>query len=104
MVPEPALVRPRPEPEIMPPTVRLPAETVIVGVAPSVTLPVPRLRSFVPVKAKSPPQLWVLLFERVMAEPLVLSIVPPEIVKVPLPRAVAALMLIWPADRVVPPE
>ena len=94
-VPLPALVKPRPEPEIMPPTVRLPAETVTVGVTPRVTLPVPRFRSFVPVKVNELFQFCALLFVRVMAPALVLSIVPPLRVnaKVPLPRAVALLIL-----------
>ena len=67
------------------------------------TAPVPRFRSFVPVKAKSPFQFCALLFVRVIAAPLVLSMVPPVMVSVPVPMAVAELMLIWPALSVVAP-
>ena len=38
-----------------------------------------------------------------MVPPLVLPIVPPEIVKTPLPRAEALLRLSCPAESVVPP-
>jgi hypothetical protein len=77
--------------------------TVTVRLAPRATLPLPVLRLFVPVKAKSPFQLWVLLFVRVTSEPLVLSIVPPEIVIEPLPGAVALFRFKVPALRVTPP-
>ena len=56
-----------------------------------------------PAKVKSPPQVWALLVERVIAAPLVLPIVPPEIVNLPVPRAAAALILSCPAESVVPP-
>ena len=45
-----------------------------------------------------------LLLVRVRFAPLVLSSVPETMVSVPLPMAVAALMLIPPAFSVVPPE
>jgi hypothetical protein len=38
-----------------------------------------------------------------LALPLVLSIVPLAMVKLPVPRAVALLMFNWPALSVVPP-
>ena len=83
--------------------------TVTNRLALMVTDPLPRLRLFVPVKAKSPVQLCALLVERVTAELLVLSIVPPEIVKVPVPRAELVppdpllLMLRVPELSVMPP-
>ena len=57
-VPAPALVREELLPEMTPPTVRLPAVTVIVREteAPRATVPLPRLKSFVPAKVKFPPQ------------------------------------------------
>src|SRR5271170_2111314 len=105
-VPAPALVKLNVEAPsvIVPPTVRLPALTVIMRFAPSVTVPVPRFRSLVPTNVKSPFQLCVLLFERVIAAPLVLSIDPPLIVNVPVPTAVAVLMSSCPADNVIPPS
>ena len=90
-MPEPFLVRPKPEPEIMPPTVKLPALTVMVREAFIVTFPVPIFRSFVPVKAKSPFQLCVLLLVRVFELPLVLLSDPETMVKAVVPRAVALL-------------
>ena len=56
-----------------------------------------------PAKVKSPFQFCALLVESVMALPLVLPMVPPEIVKGPLPRAEALLRLSCPAESVVPP-
>ena len=91
-MPAPFFVRPKLAPDIAPPTVRLPAETVMVREAFMVTLPVPRFRSFVPTKVKLPFQFWALLVVSVFALPLVLSIVPPAMVKLPVPRAVALLM------------
>ena len=104
-VPAPALVRLKElAPSVIaPPTVNVPPLTVTARLAPRVAVPVPRFRLFVPVKAKSAFQLWALLFERVIAPPLVLSIVPPAMVKVPVPSAVALLMLSVPALSVVPP-
>jgi len=55
--PAPALVILSPEPEIAPPTVKVLAETVTVGLAPSVTAPVPRFKEEDPVKVKLPFQL-----------------------------------------------
>ena len=48
-------------------------------------------------------QFWALLFVKVIAPALVLSMVPPLIVNVPVPSAVALLMFIVPADKVVVP-
>ena len=77
-VPEPFLVNPKPAPEILPSTMKLPLFTVTVREAFMVTLPVPIFRlPFVPRKVKSPFQLCVLLLVRVLELPLVLSIVPP---------------------------
>ena len=68
------------------------------------TAPVPRFRAFEPVKVKSPLHSCVLLFDSVSEPPDVLSIVvPPEIVNVPVPNAVALLMFSWPAPNVSPP-
>lgn len=52
--PAPALVMLSPEPEITPPTVRVFAFTVIVGLAFKVTAPVPKFNELLPVKVKSP--------------------------------------------------
>ena len=102
-VPVPALVRLSPLPLIGPPTVRLLDATVTVRLLPIVTAPAPRFRSLVPANVKSLFQFSALLVESVIAAPLVLPIVPPEIVKVPAPRAEALLMLSRPAESVVPP-
>ena len=102
-VPAPALVRPNVLPPIAPPTVRLPPFTVTVRLALIVTAPVPRFRSLVPVKVKLPFQCCALLLLRVMAPPLVLSIVPPATVKVPVPGAAALLRLSVPPFSVRPP-
>ena len=67
--------------EIAPPTVRLLDATVTVRLALMVTAPVPRLRSLGPAKVKSTFQFWALLVESVIAVPLVLPMVPPEMVK-----------------------
>ena len=61
------------------------------------TAPVPMLRLLVPVKVKLDAQVWALLFERVIAPPEVLSMVPPLMVNVPVPMAVALLMFSVPA-------
>ena len=103
-VPAPDLVRLKPDPLITPPTVKFPPLAVTVREAFSVTAPVPRFRSLVPVNVKLLFQFWALLVLRVSALPLVLSIVPPEIVKVPVPSAEALLMFKVPALSVVPPE
>ena len=102
-VPLPALVRPK-APETVPPTVRLPASTVTCVPAPSATAPVPRFRSFVPAKVKSPFQFCALLPASVRAPPLLLSsVVPPEMVSAPVPIAAALPMLSRPTPSVVPP-
>ena len=87
-----------------PPTVRLLAFTVTVRLAPKVTAPVPRFKLCVPVKLKLPFHACALLLESVIAPAVVLSIVPPLMVKVPVPSAVALLILtVVPFARVVPP-
>ena len=101
--PAPVFVRLKLVPEMMPPTVRLPPLTVTVRLAPSATVPVPMFRSLVPVKAKSPFQLCVLLLVRVRLVPLVLSSVPPVMVMLPLPGAVALFRFSVPALSVSPP-
>ena len=80
-MPVPALVRLSPAPLIAPPTVRTFELTVTVRLLLIVTAPAPRLRSLVPANVKSLFQFWALLVERVIAVPLVLPMVPPEIVK-----------------------
>ena len=82
-----------------------PPETVTWRDATRVTAPVPRFRSFEPVKVKSPPQACGLLLDSVIDPPDVLSIVvPAEIVNVPpIPRAVALLMFNVPWFNVVAP-
>src|SRR6266404_440036 len=92
---------------IIPPTVRLPAEVVIVtGLAFNVTLPVPKFRLFEPVKVKLPFQTSALLLLSVIGLPLLLlMVVPSAIVNVPAvaPRAVLLLMVSVPAGSVFPP-
>ena len=78
--------------------------TVRVAELPRVTAPVPRLRPFVPVKAKLPFQFWVLLLVRVILEPLVLLRLPPLMVSAPVPMAVELLSTKVPLLSVVPPE
>ena len=85
------------------PTVRLPAVTVTARVAPSVTAPVPRFKSFVPTNAKSPFQLWALFVERVIAPPLVLFKEPPVMTRVPFEMALALLIASVPEVTVVLP-
>ena len=87
---------------IAPPTVRVLAVTVRVGEAPRVTAPLPIFRLWVPVKVKLPFHDWALLFERVTAEPEVLLMVPPAMVKVLAPRAPAAPTFRLPELRVTP--
>ena len=112
-VPVPALGRPMPVVATgMDPTVSVPAVTVIVRVPvpPSVTAPLPRLKSELPVKVKSPPTVTKLLVAKATAIVLVLSIVQPLMTNVPVPMAEAAgvavpplLMFSVPAFSVVPP-
>jgi hypothetical protein len=85
------------------PTVKLPAVTVTVREAFIVTAPVPMFRFFVPAKVKLPFQFCALLFVRVMLPALVLSSVPPVMVSVPVPIAVAWLSTRVPALTVVAP-
>src|SRR5438309_1770728 len=93
--------------EMTPPTVSVFAFVVIVRLVPAVvprdTAPVPRFRFCVPVNVKSPFQTWALLVESVIADPVVLSIVPPAMVNVPGPSALALFIFRVPALRVVPP-
>ena len=104
-VPAPALVMPKVAPEILPPTVRVLALTVTVGLAFKVTAPVPRSNELLPVKVKLPFQISALFVELVMALPEVLSmIVPASIVKVPVPKAPALLISSVPALKVTPPS
>ena len=86
-------------PSMIPSMVRFFSVTVTCGVAVNVTGAVPKLRSLEPVKVKSPPS-WMIpcpekapLRSKVLADPLVLSMVPPLIVNVPLlpPKATNAL-------------
>ena len=60
-VPLPFLVNPKFVPDIAPPTVRLRESTVRILDAFIVTVPVPRFRSPVPIKVKSPFQFCRLL-------------------------------------------
>src|SRR5437868_5191230 len=97
-VPTPAFVRLKPLPPIAPPTISVLVAPLVViwRLAVRVTAPVPRFRLFVPAvpsKAKSPPQVWLLLLANVIALPLVLLMVPPLIVNTPVPGAVALLIL-----------
>ena len=106
--PRPAFVRLKPLPLIAPPTIRVLVSPFVViwRLAVRITVPVPRFRLFVPAvpsKAKSPPQIWLLLLPNVIALPLVLAMVPLLIVTVPVPGAVALLILRVPAERVRPP-
>jgi len=77
-LPAPAFVRPKPAPEIMPPTVSVEALTVTIRFAFMATAPVPRSRVFVPLNVKSPFQFCTLLL--VVVRAAVTSIVPPLMV------------------------
>ena len=102
-VPAPALVRPKPLPPTGPLSVSVLAETVIVGVAVSVTGAVLRSRLLVPVKVKLPPIDVAVTPERTKAEPFVLLSVPPLIDSEPAPREPASPILSVPPETVVPP-
>ena len=81
--------------------------TVICGVAPSVTAPVPMLSECVPVKVKFPFQVCGLLLARVIGPPEELSmVVPPAIVSLDAVAPMAVVLFIFsvPALRFVPPE
>ena len=71
-LPAPAFVRPNPGPPMAPPTVRLPVVTVTVGLRARVTGPVPRFRSFGPLKPKLAFQICALMAARVIGPPLAL--------------------------------
>ena len=111
MVPTPNLVMPSADPEITPPTVKVPAPvTVICRVPPKVTFPVPMCRLLVATTAKLLVQLCALLVVTVMSAPEVLPMVallPLLMVKVPVPRAWLWLMFrrepVLPPLRVTPP-
>ena len=90
--PVPALVSEMAPPPMIPPTCKVPPLMVTVRLALGVTAPTPSDKEFVPVKAKSAFQFWRLFVRRTCETPLVLSSVPPEIVKVPEPKADAALV------------
>ena len=99
-VPAPALVRSKPVPASPPLSVRLPAVTVIVRLAPSVAAP-ESVRLLVPAKAKSPLSATVFATVSAAAEA---SSVPPVTVKLPVPSAPLLPTLSVPAARVSPPE
>ncbi len=101
-VPEPAFVRLKPAP-LMPPTLRLPPSTVTTRLAPRATVPDPMFKLLLPLNTMSAFHTWLLLVERVIGAPLVLSSVPPLIVSRPVPMAEALLMFNSPALSVVPP-
>ena len=69
------------------------------------TAPVPRNKLLLPVKVKLPFQLMALLLvDVVIADPDVLSMVPPLIVNVPVPKAAGLLISkVAPALKVTPP-
>ena len=102
----PFLVRPFPdEPDITPPIVKLPPLMVQVRVLPfNDIVPVPRLRSLLPVKTLLPPSVNALLFARVTAETLVLlRVIPFKATELLVPKAVLLLTLIVPLLSVVVP-
>ena len=104
--PLPALVSPKlPAPSVREPTVRTreAVETVAVKDCPRVATPVPKLRSWVPVKVKEPFQ-FVALFAKVSAATEELSrMVRAPTVSAPVPRASAEPSLSVPAPIVTPP-
>ena len=102
--PPPSLVKEY-APPITPPSVNVPALTVTVRFAPKVTAPVPRFKSLVPLKTKSPLHVCALLLLNVSAAPLALSIEPPEIVntEAAAPKAFELLTFSVPAESVSPP-
>ena len=104
--PAPVLVMPRlllPSP-MLPPTVKVLAVVVRVMLLPKVTAPVPRSRSLLPVKVKSPFQFWTLFGVRAIAPLGTLMVVPAPMVNTPLPRAVVLLMFKLPLERVNAPD
>jgi len=102
-VPVPATVKLY-APLTTPPSVKALLPLVVtVGDAPKVTAPVPIFKALVPPKLKLPFQVWALLLESVTGLPEVLSMVPPEITKVPVPKAALLLMSRVPVLKVVVP-
>ena len=101
-VPGPAFVRPAVV-LVIGPTVKSPAAIVALLSAANVTTPVPRFKSLLSANVKLPPQLPRLFVVNVKALPVLLSIVPPLIVNLPEPIALALLMFKVPAFRTVPP-
>ena len=68
-------------------------------------MPVPKLKSLVPVYVKLPFHVALLLLDKTIAPPLVLSmVVPGLIVNAPVPSAVALLILRVPAFSLTAPE
>ena len=102
--PPPSLVKEY-APLTTPPTVNVPALTVNVRLALNVTVPVPRFKSLLPLKTKSPLHVCALLLLNVKADPLVLSSDPPEIVtaEAAAPKALELLIFNVPAESVNPP-
>ena len=100
-VPFPALMKP--VPVTVPPIVKVPAVTVRVLALGIVTVPVPKLRLFVPTKAKSPAT-WIGLLPVNVRAPATASSEPPAKVIVPLPRPLSWPRLSKPAAKTVPPE
>ena len=110
-VPGPTSVRLRTAPLITPPTVKVLPPTVTVRLPPKTTAPEPMSSGLLPAKVKSPFQFCALLVPRATGAPSVLSMMPPLMVKGPLPMAELfnelppLLMLrVVPGDRMVPPE
>ena len=98
-VPEdPAFVKLK-EPPIIPPKVNVLAEQVIVLLAVRVFAPVLCVKANEPAKVKSPP----IDIGLVIVLIAVTSRVPPEIVKVPVPRAASLPMFKVPAFKLTPP-
>ena len=89
ILPVPLKVRPV-APLISPPTVKVLPESVTVGLLLKAMAPVPRFKALVPPKVKLAFQFIALLF-KVTKLPKVLSIVPPLIVNVLVPKAPALL-------------
>ena len=103
--PEPVMVRLSPTPVMAPPTVKVLADTVTVGLAVKVTAPLPRYKEDEPAKVKLPAQVCILLLVDVVIAALeVLSmVVPPSMVNVPEPKAPALLISKVPVLKVRPP-
>ena len=100
--PAPSFTRPY-APLIIPPTLRVSAVTVTVRFPVRVTAPLPVSRELLPRKVRFVAQTCGLFVERVTALPEVLSITPPRIVKLPVPRAAALFNHNPPSASVNPP-